>query len=91
VEHSKTQLKQPMTVGHGKQLYNQAKHMNAQIEELKRVLTEPTDTPTGGNPIAEITTLLQNLTIQGQHQMAEIQSVGAKLDAVLASLGIGAL
>jgi hypothetical protein len=91
MEHSKAQLKQPMTVGHGKQLYEQARHMNAQIEELKRVLMEPADPPAGRDPIAEITALLQNLTIQGQHHAAEMQSVGAKLDAVLAALGIGAL
>lgn len=91
MERSKTQLKLPMTVGHGKQLYEQARHINAQIEELKRVLMEPTGALTDGDPIAEITALLQNLTIQGQHQAAEMQSIGAKLDAVLAVLGIGAL
>jgi hypothetical protein len=52
---------------------------------------EPTGALTDGDPIAEITALLQNLTIQGQHQAAEMQSIGAKLDAVLAVLGIGAL
>ncbi|MEH2509481.1 hypothetical protein V1291_000835 [Nitrobacteraceae bacterium AZCC 1564] len=91
MEHSKTQLRQPMTIGHGKQLYEQARHMNAQIEELKRALTEPADLPTGRDPIAEITALLQNLTIQGQHQAAEMQAFGAKLDAVLAALRIGEL
>jgi hypothetical protein len=93
MEHSKMQSndRQPLTVAHGKRLYEQAKHMNAQIEELKRALTEPADPPMGGDPIAEITALLQNLTIQAQHQLAEMQSVSAKLDAVLGALGIGDL
>ena len=93
MEHSKTQLndRQPMTVGHGKRLWEQAKHMSAQIEELKLALLEPADPSTARDPIAEIMALLQNLTIQGQHQLAEMQAVSAKLDTVVAALGIGEL
>ncbi|WP_431017240.1 hypothetical protein [Bradyrhizobium pachyrhizi] len=91
MEHSKTQLNKPMTIGHGKRLYEQAKHMSTQLEELKLALLEPADSTTSRDPIAEITALLRNLTVQGQHQLAEMQTISAKLNAVLRALGIGEL
>ncbi|MDA9452326.1 hypothetical protein [Bradyrhizobium sp. CCBAU 21360] len=78
-----------MTVGHGRRLFEQAKAIGEQVEVIRQLL-DPTELQSSEpDPIAQITTLLENIAIQNSHQLAEMQIINAKLDAVMSALGIG--
>jgi hypothetical protein len=79
---------QAMTVGHGRRLFEQTKAIGKQIEEIKQLLEPPELQASGSDPITQITTLLENIAIQNSHQLAEMQILNAKLDAVLSALDI---
>lgn len=84
---------QVMTVVHGRQIYDKAVEISEKIEELKPLLEllAPVQAEEGTDPIAYIMSVLENLSIQGQHEIAELQAINAKLDLLLAGTDTGAL
>jgi hypothetical protein len=77
--------RRPLTVSHGKKLYDQSKAISAQLKELTPLLglLDEAEQDQDQDPIAHILRLLETLADQGQRQTELLQEIDAKLEFLL--------
>ncbi|WP_316168225.1 MULTISPECIES: hypothetical protein [unclassified Bradyrhizobium] len=82
--------RQPLTVGHGKKLYDQSRAISAQVKELVPLLTllEHATPDTEQDPIAQITRFLEILADHSQRHTELLQGIDEKLNFLLANSSI---
>lgn len=82
--------RQPLTVGHGKKLYDQSRAISAQLKELTPLLTllEQATPDTDQDPITQITRFLEILADHSQRHAELLQGIDEKLQFLLADSSI---
>jgi len=76
----------PLTVAHGRKIYDQSKQIAETLERLT-ARVQLLDQPEGDNqedPIAQIVGFLDRLAAQSQDQMILLEQIDAKLDILVA-------
>lgn len=81
--------RQPLTVAHGKKLYEQGTQISRQVVQLAPLLAllEPA-TPTEDDPISQILHYLETLATIAQHQALALTEIDAKLNALIVNSNI---
>jgi hypothetical protein len=81
---------QPLTVHHGRKLYDQSKEISQQLTSLAPLLAllDQSNPAEGHDPIESILSLLEALATMAQHQTATLAEIDAKLDILLANSNI---
>lgn len=81
---------EPLTIAHGKRLYEQAQKISEQIGQLTPLLSllEPPDRPPEQDPIGHILRYLEALVTLAEHQTARIAEIDAKLNVLISTSNI---
>jgi hypothetical protein len=79
---------EPLTVGHGRKLFDQNKTIATLLEQLRPllVLIEEKDAEPEGDPIAKIVELLTTISMAQQRQDQRQQVLSRKLDFIIVRL-----
>jgi hypothetical protein len=88
----KPDLDRPLTIGHGKKLYDQSKAISGQVEALApllKLLDQASSSESDQDPIVQIIRLLETLTDHSQRHTALLQAIDGKLNFLLADSNIG--
>lgn len=80
----------PLTIGHGRRLFDQSKAISAQLKELTPLLglLEQATPDADQDPILQIMRFLEALADHTQHQAALLQDIDGKLEYLLANSSI---
>ena len=78
-------VSEPLTIEHGRQLFNQGREISEKLTTLSPLLTllETPESSEGEDPIALILQFLESSALREEQQTALLQTVNAKLDALL--------
>lgn len=75
----------PLSIAHGRKLFDQAKAISEQVSQLTPLLglLDQTEPDRDQDPIAHVLGLLETLASQGQRQAEQLQEIDAKLEFLL--------
>ena len=81
---------QPLTIHHGRKLYDQSKDISQQLTKLVPLLAllDQVNPAEDQDPIGNIMKFLESLATISHHQAAMLAEIDAKLDALLANSNI---
>jgi hypothetical protein len=78
---------QPLTIGHGRKLFEKSKEISQQLGKLAPLLTllESPNQPEDQDPIGAVLKFIETLATLSEHQTIVLAEIDAKLDILLAS------